>query len=209
MIFSIMLTLSLVFAALWALTAVSALEGGLLEIAAVPLAALPARRRGRPRKFATPSRAVTVTLPDEIIDSLSRIHHDLSRAIVRHAGRPTRVSREAADLLVFGKRAVITIRPTPSLEPRTGVHLVPLPDGRALIAFDAPMSIADIELMLDDALEDTELKPDDRRVYESLRLILKDARRSSQVSLLRQNIIVLESARGARTRSKPRAARKA
>ena len=174
-----------------------ALEGGLAVMAATsPLAGTLRRGRGRPRKFAAPSRAVTLTLPEEIIDTLSRIHNDLSQAVVGLARRRSRPSREAADLLVFGKRAVITIRPTPSLEPRTGVNLVPLPDGRALIAFDTPMSVADIELMLADALEDKTMRPDDRSVYQGLRLILKDARRSKDVSLLRQHIIVLESARG-------------
>jgi hypothetical protein len=174
-----------------------AVEGGMAVLAATsPLASTLRRGRGRPRKFAAPSRAVTLTLPEEIIESLSRIHDDLSQAVVGLARRRSRPAREAADLLVFGKRAVITIRPTPSLEPRTGVNLVPLPDGRALIAFDTPMSIADIELMLADALEDKSLTPDDRRVYEGLSLILKDARRSKAVSLLRQHIIVLESAHG-------------
>jgi hypothetical protein len=182
-----------------------ALEGGMTVLAATsPLASTLRRGRGRPRKFAAPSRAVTLTLPEEIIESLSRIHNDLSQAVVGLAcRRRSRPAREAAELLVFGKRAVITIRPTPSLEPRTGVNLVPLPDGRALIAFDTPMSVADLELMLADALEDKSLTADDRRVYEGLSLILKDARRSKDVSLLRQHIIVLESAHGKGSDAKP------
>ena len=40
------------------------------------------RRRGRPRKFAAPSRAVTLTLPESVIASLTRIDRDISRAIV-------------------------------------------------------------------------------------------------------------------------------
>src|SRR3954469_11969927 len=45
----------------------------------------PAPRRGRPRKFTAPSRPVTLTLPEHVIDALSAVDGDLSRAIVRLA----------------------------------------------------------------------------------------------------------------------------
>jgi hypothetical protein len=152
------------------------------------------RGRGRPRKFATPSRAVTLTLPETVIERLSRLHEDLSRAVVRLAQRHTPgTNKKPAELLVFGKRAVITIRPTPSLERRTGVQLVPLPDGRALISFDTPTSLAELELTINDAIDDPTLNDDDRKVYEGIKTILKDARQSTTVSLQRRNIIVLES----------------
>jgi hypothetical protein len=152
------------------------------------------RGRGRPRKFAGPSRAVTLTLPESVISRLSKLHDDLSRAVVRLAQRRTPLtSRKPAELLVFGKRAVITIRPTASLERRTGVQLVPLPDGRALISFDRPRSLAELELTISDALDDRTLNDEDRKVYEGIRTILKDARQSTTVSLQQRNIIVLES----------------
>jgi hypothetical protein len=152
------------------------------------------RRRGRPRKYAVPSRAVTLTLPEAVISRLSSIHQDLSRAIVGLAERqePAR-AKKPAELLVFGKHAVITIRPTPSLEARAGVQLVPMPDGRALISFDNPQTLADLELTIDDALADRNLSAADRLVYEGISSILKDARRSTEISLLRRNIIVIES----------------
>jgi hypothetical protein len=160
------------------------------------------RGRGRPRKFAAPSRAVTLTLPETVIERLSAIHEDLSRAVVGLAERRARGSkRQAAELLVFGRRAVITIRPTPSLERRAGVKLVPLPDGRALISFDMPQSLAELELTINDALDDASLSREDRAVYEGIGAILKEARRSKTVSLHRRNIIVLESTR--RGRSSP------
>jgi hypothetical protein len=170
-------------------------EDGSVVASALPsLSTALRRRRGRPRKFAAPSRAVTLTLPEAVIAKLSSIHQDLSLAVVGLAQRQTPArSRQAAELLVFGKRAVITIRPTPSLERRTGVQLVPLPDGRALISFDNPKSLADLELTIDDALEDATLSRDDRMVYEGISAILKDARRSKTISLLRHNIIMLES----------------
>ncbi len=40
-------------------------------------------RRGRPRKFIAPSRAVTLTLPEDVLEALDALDHDLSRAVVR------------------------------------------------------------------------------------------------------------------------------
>jgi hypothetical protein len=153
------------------------------------------RRRGRPRKFASPSRAVTLTLPESILKGLSSIHEDISRAVVHLAQRRMATkSQPLAELSVFGRHAVITVRPTPSLEARAGVQLVPLPDGRALISFDRPQTIPELELTLHDALEDPTLPANDRAVFDAIVGILKDARRSRDVVLHRRNIIVLESA---------------
>ena len=151
-------------------------------------------RRGRPRKFAGPSRAVTLTLPEAALQGLAAIDSDTSHAIVRllDAHRPTTSSRPAAELVAFGRRAVISIRPTPALERRVGVELIPLPDGRALISFDQPRTIADLELTLTDALHERHLTHDERLLFESIRAILKDARQSNEIHLLRRNIIVLE-----------------
>jgi hypothetical protein len=154
---------------------------------------IPRRRRGRPRKFAAPSRAVTLTLPETTLASLATIDRDTSQAIVRLVAQhqpPAR--RPPAELAVFGRRAVISVEPTPSLERHVGIDLVPLPDGRALMSFDQPKTIADLELMLNDALEDRRLPPDERRVFDAIRAMLNEARRSSEVTLLRRSIIVLE-----------------
>jgi hypothetical protein len=152
-----------------------------------------APRRGRPRKFVVPSRAVTLTLPVNVIEALEALDHDLSRAVVRIA-QPEMAKRPhaAAELTAFGGRAVIVVNPTRTLEERTGVLLVPLSDGRALIAFDESMTPARFELKIQDALEDRALPAEDARVFESIRELLKDARRSKSIVLRQQHIIVLE-----------------
>jgi hypothetical protein len=154
----------------------------------------PRRPRGRPRKFAEPSRAVTLTLPEETLARLATLDSDISHAIVRlsRRGRSPAPPREPAELTAFGRRAVITIRPTPALERRAGIDLIPLPNGRALISFDQPKTIPDLELTLNDALEDRTLSGEERQVFESIRAILKDARRSNEIRLLRRSIIILE-----------------
>ena len=154
------------------------------------------RRRGRPRKFDGPSRPVTLTLPLHVIEALSAVDADLSKAVVRIAqpelGRRPHLP---AELATFGHRAVIVVNRSRTLERRTGVGLVPLPDGRALISFDRTTTPAALELMLEDALEDSTLPAKDRAVFEGIGQILRDARRSGDVQLRQANIIVLEGPR--------------
>jgi hypothetical protein len=153
-------------------------------------------RRGRPRKFSAPSRAVTLTLPEHVIGALSAVDRDLSRAVVRVA-QPELAKRPhpPAELTPFGRRAVIVVTPTRSLEERAGVLLVPMSDGRALISFDDSVTVPDLELRVQDALDDARLAADDRRVFEGIRDVLRTARRGSHVVLHERKIIVLESRR--------------
>jgi hypothetical protein len=167
-----------------------------------------APRRGRPRKFLGPSRPITLTLPDQVIDTLSSIDHDVSRAVVRLAQpQLARRPHAPAELTTFGRSAVIVVNPTRTLEDRTGVMLIPLSDGRALISFDPAMTTARLELSIRDVLEDRELDSEDRRIFSAIADILKTARRSRTVTLSQRSVIVLESSRGERRRL-PRPARR-
>ena len=161
-------------------------------------------RRGRPRKFIAPSRAVTLTLPEDVLAALNAVDHDLSRAVVR-VTQPQMAKRPhpPAEVAAFGRRGVIVVNPSRTLEERTGILLVPLSDGRALISFDESMTIARLELRIQDALEDKELPPEDARIFKSIEEILKTARRSGDVTLQQRHIIVLESNRPARRRAPP------
>src|SRR5262245_41458780 len=152
-----------------------------------------APRRGRPRKFAAPSRAVTLTLPEHVLDALTSIDSDLSRAVVRLAQPALRKRpHPPAELATFGRRAVIVVNPTRTLEKQAGVVLVPLSDGRALIAFDETTTPARFELTIQDELEGSRLPPADARVCARIRALLKEARRSESMVLRQRNIMVIE-----------------
>jgi cobalamin biosynthesis protein CbiG len=128
-----------------------------------------------------------------VIDALERVDRDLSRAVVRVTQPEIRKQpHAAAELAAFGSRAVIVVSPTRTLERFMGVMLVPLSDGRALISFDETTTPARLELMIEDALEDRTLPPDDAEILASIRDLLKEARRSTSVTLSQRNIIVLE-----------------
>jgi hypothetical protein len=161
----------------------------------------PAPRRGRPRKFTLPSRPVTLTLPDRVIDALGAVDPDLSRAVVRLA-QPELAKRPhpPAELATFGRRSVIVVNPTRTLDRQPGVALVHLPDGRALISFDQTTTIAGLELMIADALDGDGLSKQDRGIFEAIAGILRSARRSDTTTLAQRNIIVVESRRRTRSR---------
>ena len=165
-------------------------------------------RRGRPRKFAEPSRAVTLTLPERLLAALGAVDADLSRAVVRIAQSAlAKRKHPPAELAAFGRRAVIVVNPSRTLEQRTGVVLVPLSDGRALISFDEELTPARLELRIQDVLEDPALTAEDRGIFEGIREILKSARRSRDVTLTERHIVVLESmrtSRGGRLAAGPR-----
>jgi len=160
-----------------------------------------APRRGRPRKFTVPARPVTLTLPEHVIRALGAIDGDLSRAVVRLAQpEVAKQPHPPAELATFGPRSVIVVNPTRTLERHPGVMLVHLPDGRALISFDQSITLAGLELMIADALEDRALPRGDREVLDAVAQILRTARRSPYTTLAQRNIIVVETKRRTRNR---------
>ena len=137
-----------------------------------------------------------MTLPESVIEALGGLDADLGRAIVRLAqGIVGDKPHPPAELATFGRHSVIVVNPTRSLEKRTGIELLHLPDGRALISFDETTNIPALELMIQDSLDDSSLPQGDRAVFEAIRQILKTARRSDAVTLLQKNVIVLETGR--------------
>jgi hypothetical protein len=137
---------------------------------------------------------------------LESVDPDLSRAVVKVAQlKITQRPRPPAELAAFGGKAVIVVTPTETLASRIGVLLIPLADGRALIAFDESMTTARLELRIQDEIDDRRLAAPDARVFKAIRELLRAARRSKDVVLQQRNIIVLEySARTGARRPRPR-----
>jgi hypothetical protein len=163
---------------------------------------------GRPRKYGRPSRAVTVTLPEDVIARLQTIDADLGRAVVAATERrtPQRASARSAEVASYGNHAVILVMPIRSLQQLPGVQLVPVGNGRALIALDLPGSVADLELSVRDTLDRRTTRDSERQTLEALAAILRDARQSRGVKIQERTIIVLEARRrnGAASRARER-----
>jgi hypothetical protein len=167
-------------------------------------------RRGRPPKFTRPSRTITVTLPEDVCDALAAFDPDISRAIVRVAMTLGNDHPQPdIEVAAFGRRAVIVVSPTRALSGMKGVELVPLADGRALIAINDDMSEPQFELAVRDALDGQNVTAADRMLMERLAAVLQDARRTGTLVLRR--IIVLHSGpngNGTRFRRRAKAPRK-
>src|SRR5262245_59048676 len=158
----------------------------------------PGKGRGRPPKFGRHSQAITVTLPDDVLDRLRAIDADVGAAIValvERQGRPRPRSLQPAEVAPYGNHAVIIVNPARALKRLPGVQLVPAGNGRALISLEHPNSIPRLELDVRDAMEQKDIKEWERRTLEAIAEILGRARRSRGITLTERTIIVLESKR--------------
>jgi hypothetical protein len=136
-----------------------------------------------------------------VIDAPRADDSDLRRAVVRLAQPELgKQPHPPAELATFGRRSVIVVKPTRTLDRQRGIALVHLPDGRALISFDRSMTIAELELRLSDAVDGNGLSKEDRRVFEAIAAILRTARRSETNRLAQRSIIVVETTRRTRQR---------
>ena len=95
---------------------------------------------------------------------------------------------------------MIAVAPSKALERVKGVELVPLADGRALIALSEGTTEADFELGVRDLLESGSPGDADKRTLKSLLTFVADARRNGGLTL--RKILVLHSRRNARKAAK-------
>jgi hypothetical protein len=121
---------------------------------------------------------VTVTLPEDLIERLRERHVDLGRAIVELFEARAEAADGPVQLADFGRGALILVPPASALRRVSGVELIPLSNGRALIALDQPMSTSDLELTLGDAVRDDAFAGGDRRVVEHVLGILRQPSRA-------------------------------
>ncbi len=153
-------------------------------------------RLGRPNKYGRPARAVTVTLPEDVLETLATIHADVGSAIVNMVERigPSRLQPiGTTEIARYGNHAVIIVTPSRALRRLRGVQLVPIGDGRALISLDPSMSISALELQVRDALETGAVQDHEREALKSIADILRRGRASRDLTFEARTIIVLAS----------------
>jgi hypothetical protein len=159
--------------------------------------------RGRPKKYGRPARAVTVTLPEDILATLSAADTDLGRAIVKlveRRGKTLAASRTPpAEIATYGSRSVIVVPEARALRRLAGVQLVPIGNGRCPIALEPPYSIPRLELDIRDLLAQKGLPEAERKTLDAVAAILRTARVSRDVTPEARTIIVLEARRSRRS----------
>ena len=160
--------------------------------------ALAVAGRGRPSKYGRPARAITITLPEDVLTRLAAVDADMGRAIVKvvECRTTSRVPAiRPAEIASYGNHAVIIVTPVKALKRLPGVQLVPIGNGRCLIALEPPRSIPQFELDIRDVLTRDGITAAEREALEAVAGILRGARASRDIKPEERTIIVLESKR--------------
>jgi hypothetical protein len=157
------------------------------------------KRRGRPPKFGRPSRVVALTLPEDVIDRLRRVHRDLGWAIVRlldnapraASPRPNDAPPDVELVAVADRRSLIVVN-REVIRTLPGVNIIPLSGTRAFLALDIDRGMSDLELAVSDRLGDATVERRERRALEKLRAQLTTWRRDHGLQFHTRAIIVVE-----------------
>jgi hypothetical protein len=159
----------------------------------------PSKRRGRPSKFGRPSRVVALTLPEDTIERLRRVHRDLGWAIVKLLDKTPRAASARGDdaqpdvelVTVADRRSLIVVN-REVIRNLPGVNIIPLSCSRAFLALDIDRGMSDLELAVSDRLGDPTVERRERRALEKLRAQLTSWRRDHELQFHTRAIIVVE-----------------
>jgi hypothetical protein len=157
------------------------------------------KRRGRPSKFGRPSRVVALTLPEDAIDRLRRVHRDLGWAIVRLLDQePQAPSTRRQDvqpdveLVTVAERRSLIVVNREVIRNLPGVNIIPLSGSRAFLALDIDRGMSDLELAVTDRLVDPAVSRRERQALVHLRVQLATWRRDHELQFHTRAIIVVE-----------------
>jgi hypothetical protein len=139
----------------------------------------PARgRRGRPPKYGRPAQLVTLTLPNDVLDWLKTLHADPAWAIVKLHEQASRRRRpvELAELVRLPEGRALILVNEHALSHIPGVAVIPMSDGRGLLALEPGRGVADLEIAVIDRLEAPRLNTAEREALMALRDRLREWR---------------------------------
>ena len=157
---------------------------------------MPHRGRGRPRKFERPSQVVALTLPEEVVSGLRRLHPDIAWAIVtlfeKRASKPDAAPQPDTELVTIAEgRSLIVIR-RQAFARLPGVQIIPLDRDRAFLALEPGRGLADLELAVIDRLASHSISTKERAALTGLHAQLRKWRRNRSLRFHSRAIIVVE-----------------
>jgi hypothetical protein len=169
----------------------------------------PTSKRGRPQKFGRPSQVVALTLPEDVLRGLRKVHHDLGWAIValfeKSPARSASVEPEAlpdVELVTVADRRSLIVVNRAVFRHLPGVSIVPLHGDRAFLALEDGHGMTDLELAVIDSLDDQTVEPRERVALQSLRAQLRKWRHDRTLRFHARSIIVVERLSRRPSRSK-------
>ena len=156
-------------------------------------------KRGRPPKFGRPSRLVALTLPEDVLTTLQRVHPDPARAIVNLVetnAEGTTSRKPLAELVTVGSRRALIVVDRWAFQNLPSVSLIPISEDRALLAFDKGRDTGSLELDLIDRMEEPALDRTEHDALKELRGCLRQWRQDPELRFSFRSIIIVE--KGAR-----------
>jgi hypothetical protein len=142
---------------------------------------------GRPRKFAEPSRAITLTLPESTLRDLEKVDTDRARAIVKLAGQALAGRKGAAtvDIVqVATNVGLVIVGSARALRKIPFLHLVEVAPSRFLLALKPGNDFRSLEIAINDLLEDLpEAEQDEKALLAKLVDSIKEMRKSDRVTM--------------------------
>ena len=161
-----------------------------------PVSSRSGSKGGRPAKFDEPSRPVTVTLPNRILDRLAEIDTDRARAIVKATeavlgAAPVRT--EVVRELRFDRdETLLTVTDNGLLRSIPWLTMIEIAPGRHLISLKKDASIEKLEVTLCDLLDaHPDAAPSERRTLERLVECIRTPRRNR--ALRTEEILVIRT----------------
>jgi hypothetical protein len=163
-------------------------------------------KRGRPPKFGRRGQVVAITLPEEVVLGLRKLHPDLAWAIVKLFEKTAKsrvLSRQPADeaelVAVGGHRSLIVVpRQLFADLDLPGVNILPLHDDRAFLALQPGRGMSDLELAVHDRLSEPSLGRRETTALKRLRAQLRAWRTDRRLRCETRAIIVIERGRAGR-----------
>ena len=159
---------------------------------------------GRPAKFAEPSRPVTMTLPERILDRLREIDDDRARAVVKAVesalGGPGPAPGPVSELPVAPDESLLTVARSRRLAAIPWLTLVEIAPGRHLVALREGIPVEKLEVALQDLLDaDDPPAGVERALLRTLLERIRTPRRNQAVRA--EQILVVHAAPAPRRRA--------
>jgi hypothetical protein len=141
---------------------------------------------------------VALTLPEDVVRGLRRIHPDLGWAIVRLLEKASTRKPVAdkpqpdAELVSIADRRSLIVVNRAVFKRLPGINIIPLHGNQAFLALDAGRGMTDLELAVIDRLDDPALDPLERKALQNLRAQLRTWRQDPLMRFHARSIIVVE-----------------
>lgn len=160
---------------------------------------------GRPRKFAEPSRAITLTLPESTLRELEQVDQDRARAIVklaRLAVDEQGSERAMVEIVeVAAQTGLVIVGSSRALRKIPFLHMVEVAPSRFLLVLKPGHDFNRLELVISDLLEELpagEVK--ERELLSKLMGIIRNLRKSDRVTMAEILLVQMGAERKARPR---------